>query len=117
MKKLYSRNSRPALKGLAFCILATLGISANASADSQIEEIISSIDSQIERIEVTGQRPLNFYRLDMIKSELDFYDTLNALTDVEEFKVSCTYRAPTGLARKQTYCYPNYFYDEMNDRI
>ena len=43
----------------------------------------------IERIDVTGSVPLLFYKDEMKKAELDFYDAFNALNDNKKYAITC----------------------------
>ncbi|WP_026376511.1 hypothetical protein [Aestuariibacter salexigens] len=43
----------------------------------------------VEVIEVTGYRPIGFYRQLMSDAEESYYDSYNKLTDVDDFRIDC----------------------------
>ncbi|MBR9792609.1 MAG: hypothetical protein GYB58_12755 [Gammaproteobacteria bacterium] len=62
----------------------------------------------IEVVDVVGQRPLSYYRKQLLETELAFYDMYNALTDEKEFKIRCRIEKPSGSHIARKVCYPQY---------
>ncbi|WP_289032091.1 hypothetical protein [uncultured Paraglaciecola sp.] len=63
-----------------------------------------------EQIEVIGSKPLYYYRQQMVKTELKFYDSLNNLLENPQYKVKCKKEAVRQGSRiTQRACYPQYF--------
>lgn len=108
------RLSLIATVGLALCAPSAIALSDGSSKD--IQKHIKDIDQELERIEVVGKLPLQYFRMQMQKSELDFYAMFNALSEHEEFKVRCNRVARTGSRIKQTECVPQYYLNEMARR-
>jgi|TARA_B100001057_G_scaffold355996_1_gene358025 hypothetical protein len=59
-------------------------------------------------VDVVGQRPLSYYRKQLVETELAFYDMYNALTDQKEFKIRCRIEKPSGSHIARKVCYPQY---------
>ena len=62
----------------------------------------------IEVVDVVGQRPLSYYRKQLVETELAFYDMYNALTDQKELKIRCRIEKPSGSHIARKVCYPQY---------
>ncbi len=63
---------------------------------------------EIEVVDVVGQRPLSYYRKQLVETELAFYDMYNALTDQKELKIRCRIEKPSGSHIARKVCYPQY---------
>lgn len=68
----------------------------------------STIDSQkIEVIEVTGKRPVSFFKKLVNSAELNFYELYNDITTNRKFKVECKKVARHSFSRiKERKCIP-----------
>lgn len=97
-------------------LFSPFALALSDQGSSDIQKHIKDIDREIERIEVVGKLPLQYFRMQMQKSELDFYAMFNALSEREEFKVRCNRVARTGSRIKQTECVPQYYLNEMARR-
>ena len=67
----------------------------------------------IERIDVTGSVPLLFYKDEMKKAELDFYDAFNALNDNKKYAITCRLEQRQLSRIKYRVCYPQYVLNKM----
>ena len=86
--------------GLILAIL--LGFSTFVHSQSEEKQ------DEIEVVDVVGQRPLSYYRKQLVETELAFYDMYNALTDQEELKIRCRIEKPSGSHIARKVCYPQY---------
>ncbi|WP_296048633.1 hypothetical protein [uncultured Alteromonas sp.] len=86
--------------GLLPAILLGFSTFVHAQSDEKPEDI--------EIVDVVGQRPLSYYRKQLVETELAFYDMYNALTDVKEFKIRCRIEKPSGSHIARKVCYPQY---------
>ncbi|XOV77379.1 MAG: hypothetical protein ACFHVJ_10485 [Aestuariibacter sp.] len=53
----------------------------------------------MEQIQVVGARPASFYKEEMIKAQLAFFDSYNQLTDNDEFKITCKRKPISAFSR------------------
>lgn len=67
---------------------------SKSSASSAKQE-----SQEYERIQVTGQLPTSYYRTMLHKAEDNFFDMFNALSEKEEFQVTCERKANHGFTR------------------
>jgi len=88
----------------AFLVLPVSATSynANTSQKTYVEE------QNIERIQVTGQRPVIYFQRAMMEAENDFYKLYSQLTQNHEFKTKCSKLTPTGTRIKQRICTANF---------
>ncbi|MFA3793154.1 hypothetical protein AB6T38_18750 [Aliiglaciecola sp. SL4] len=84
-------------------IMALPSLAEQHSKDKELQE-------EVEKVEVVGTKPLYYYRQQMAKTELDFYDAFNDLVEDPKFKVKCKNIPREGAGRiTQRACYPQYF--------
>ncbi|GAB2684101.1 hypothetical protein [Aliiglaciecola aliphaticivorans] len=77
---------------------------------SNTEKLLNVEKENVEQIDVVGTKPLYFYRQQMAKTELNFYDAFNDLVEDPKFKVKCKKQRKEGTGRiTQRACYPQYF--------
>lgn len=79
-----------------------LGFSSFVNSQSEEKQ------DEIEVVDVVGQRPLSYYRKQLVETELAFYDMYNALTDQKELKIRCRIEKPSGSHIARKVCYPQY---------
>ena len=113
------------IKIASIASLMSFGMIANAANDqTKSKEILSEETSpsemreqmreeNVETIEVTGVKPLLYYKRQVELAELDFYDLFNAIADEDKFKVKCRKEARAGSRIKKTVCYPQYVLTRM----
>ncbi len=113
------------IKLASIASLMSVGLIAHAANEpAQSEEILSEETSpsemraqleneNVETIEVTGTKPLLYYKRQVELAELDFYDLFNAIADEDKFKVKCRKEARAGSRIKTTVCYPQYVLTRM----
>ncbi|MDY6926571.1 MAG: hypothetical protein SWN10_05680 [Pseudomonadota bacterium] len=87
-----------------FGLVAVILLAFSTIVYSQSHEKINDI----EVVDVVGQRPLSYYRKQLVETELAFYDMYNALTDQKEFKIRCRIEKPSGSHIARKVCYPQY---------
>lgn len=83
---------------------------ANANQESQASK---PADKDIEIIGVVGEKPLAFFRLEMERAELDFYEAYNRIVDNDKYRVVCRKETRLGSRIKDRVCYPQYVLDRM----
>ncbi|GAC16147.1 hypothetical protein [Aliiglaciecola lipolytica] len=89
-------------------ILAIALFAGGSFAEQQTQD--KEVQEDLEKVEVVGTTPLYYYRQQMVKTELDFYDAFNELVEDPKFKVKCKRERVNGAARiTQRACYPQYF--------
>lgn len=104
------------LKAVRIGIFASLlAASASFSLANAAQEDVNAKGSKDneEVIGIVGEKPLSYFRLQMERAELDFYDAFNAIADEEKFKVKCRRESLTGSNIKKTACYPQYVLDRF----
>lgn len=79
------RFTKVGMQGLVFAGLFAFG--ANAIPD-QNKQVLADVED-IEVIEVTGDRPLSYFRQLYHQAENDFYKMFNELSSEDDFKVVC----------------------------
>lgn len=84
----------------------------NASAMAQTDEDKAQ-DKDIEVIGVVGERSLLYFKDQLLKAEMDFYDAYNALDIDEKFRVVCRRENRPGSRIKDDVCYPQYVLQRM----
>ena len=98
----------PTLISTLFALWTFIIFPANAGpSDSKIQQDDAN-EPDIERIQVTGERPRIYFRREMIKAEDNFYDLYNKLTLNEDFKVRCEKVFRAGSHIKNRVCKPNF---------
>lgn len=80
-------------------------------ADS-VNEIVEK-DENLEVIGVVGERSLTYFRIEMEKAELNFYDVFNSLADDSKFRVQCRRQKRGGSNISTKVCHPQYVLDRM----
>ncbi|GAA6186749.1 MULTISPECIES: hypothetical protein [Alteromonadaceae] len=91
------------------CIILCVSFVQSATLFAQVSSQPEP-QRRVEQIEVVGTKPLYFYRQQMVKTELEFYDYYNDLVDNPKFKVKCKRERKQGAGRiTQRACYPQYF--------
>ena len=85
---------------IAFVLMLFANPFSYAQTDTSAEDI--------EVVDVIGQRPLSYYRKQLVQTEMAFYDMYNALADVKEFKIRCRTEKPSGSHIARKVCYPQY---------
>ena len=92
-------------------LLFLLVIAPMASAQEEEEQFLTPDD--IEQIQVVGKKPLLYFHRQMMKTELNFYDSINDLLENPEHKIKCRREermgnSGTSARLKTMYCLPNY---------
>ncbi|MFC3092875.1 hypothetical protein DRW07_01480 [Alteromonas sediminis] len=77
------------------------------------EELAAELAKDIEVIEVTGSRPLGYFKRKSQLAELEFYQAFNDYVDVDKFKVKCRKESPLGSRVQHTVCYPQYLLSKL----
>lgn len=101
------------LSNIFFSLMVVLPISIQAAHANQEPQASKPADKDIEVIGVVGEKPLAFFRLEMERAELDFYEAFNALVDNDKYRVICRKEARLGSRIKDRVCYPQYVLDRM----
>lgn len=113
------------IKMASFATLMSFGMMTNAANDqSKSDEILSEEVSpsemreqmrneKVENIEVTGKKPLLYYKYQLERAELDFYELFNTLADEDKFKMRCRLEFRVGSRIKRRVCYPQYVLTRM----
>jgi len=91
----------------ALCTFIVFPVSAGLYG-AEVQQEADTNDPDIERIQVTGERPRIYFRREMIKAEDNFYDLYNKLTLNEDFKVRCEKVFRKGSHIKNRVCKPNF---------
>lgn len=113
------------IKIASLASLMSLGMTANAANyQTESEEILSEETSpsemlkqmreeKVENIEISGTKPLLFYKHQVERAELDFYELYNAIANEEKFKMRCRLEARNGSNIRMRVCYPQYVLTRM----
>lgn len=73
------------------------------------EQVLKKSETEkTEVISVRGQKPLGFYRQEMVELKFEFFDMLNALNTKPEFAIKCEKKSSIESRVKQTVCEPQY---------
>lgn len=76
------------------------------------EQVLKKSETEkTEVISVRGQKPLGFYREEMVELKFEFFDMLNALNTKPEFAIKCEKKSSIESRAKQTICEPQYVID------
>jgi len=79
-----------------------------------VASIISATPTDdVEIIDVVGKRPLLYFKQEMGKAELDFYDAFNKLADEKKFIVRCRREKRIGSNISSKICHPQFVLDRM----
>jgi len=98
-------------KYLINIVLLTLsGVIYSANVYSQNTAATADKD-KTEVISIRGQKPLGFYREEMVDLKFEFYDLLNAVNTKAEFKIKCEKKSTVETRVKETVCEPQYVID------
>lgn len=73
----------------------------------------TSKDKDLEVIGVVGERSLGYFRVEMEKAELDFYDAFNVLAQNPKFKVQCRRQKRVASNISTKVCHPQYVLNRM----
>lgn len=102
------------LIGLFFSV-CSLVVGASNISSGILEQISQpteqSVSLAVERIQVYGQRPLSFFRKELVNSEADFFALYNELADDDGFKVKCRHNKELGTNVRTRACLPNFVND------
>lgn len=86
--------------------------------DVEASEALAPKDIEIkENIEIIGvfaQTPLLYFKREMERAELDFYESFNAIADEDRFRIKCRMESKIGSRIKKRACYPRYVLDRMS---
>jgi len=93
---------------LALCTFIVFPASATNPLFSETKQEKHVNEPEIERIQVTGDRPRIYLRRAMVKAENNFYDLYNQLTTNNDFKVQCEKVFKPGSHIKNRVCKPNF---------
>jgi len=109
MTKIKAKQIVPTLISSLFALCTFITLSASAGLyGAEVQQEADTNDPDIERIQVTGERPRIYFRREMIKAEDNFYDLYNKLTLNEDFKVRCEKVFRPGSHIKSRVCKPNF---------
>jgi len=100
---------------LALCTFIVFPASATNTLGSEVLQEEHVNGPEIERIQVTGERPRIYFRRAMVKAENNFYDLYNQLTTNNDFKVECEKVFRPGSHIKNRVCKPNFTKKIRND--
>ncbi|MFC4701318.1 hypothetical protein ACFO4O_14200 [Glaciecola siphonariae] len=90
MKVFRSKGLTKSSMVLSLSILAFYSLSASAApTEASMQNAEQQYQSNIEAIDVIGDRPLSYYRRNLVKQENAFFDLMNQLIDEDDFKVTC----------------------------
>ena len=81
--------------------------------DEQIVDAPEEDEEDLEVIGVVGQRTPAYFRVQMEKAEMDFYESFNALADNDDYKVICRREKRAGSRIASNVCYPKYLLDQL----
>ncbi|MFT5924880.1 MAG: hypothetical protein ACI9LE_001880 [Paraglaciecola sp.] len=73
----------------------------------------TTLSDDIEIIDVVGERPLLYFKKEVGKAELDFYDTFNILAKEKKFIVRCRREKRLGSNISSKVCHPQFVLDRM----
>ena len=105
-------------------LTTSLVLSAQAMALSGSSGIIEklqyksseqNVENAIEHITVYGQRPLIYFKNQVIKAENDFFNLFNQFADQDEFKIKCSRSSSSGTRIRSRVCEPAYITDLKYD--
>lgn len=85
----------------------------NSKDQTQQVEATNTPESDIEVIGVVGERSVFYFKSQMDKAELDFYDAFNSLADDEKFVVKCRSKKRMASNISQKICNPQIVIDRM----
>jgi len=108
--------SLPQRPRLTLLLAAGVLISSMASAAPQTDDKEQYVEPKdVEIVEVRGKVNKNggFFKRQIQLTEIDFYKSFNALSDVKKFKIKCRKEASINSRIKQTVCYPQYALDRL----
>lgn len=75
-------------------------------------------ESEIERIDVIGKKPLVLMKRDMIRAEDEFYDLYNELVEYREMRMDCEMQSLHNFTRvKKRTCKPKFLEAIKNDEM
>lgn len=77
------------------------------------DDVNPKVKDNIEIIGVFARTPLLFFKKEMERAELDFYESFNAIADEDKFRVKCRLEAKVASRIKKRVCYPRYVLDRM----
>lgn len=103
------------LSNLAKNLLSTSIVAATLFGSSVIHaQEGTQAEKEVEQIEVVGKKPLLYFRNQMMKAEMSFYDSVNDYIENPDFKMTCN-RERTGEAMriKADVCMPNYLRNRL----
>jgi hypothetical protein len=86
---------------------------SNDQEHTSASVISATSNDDVEIIDVVGKRPLFYFKQEMGKAELDFYDAFNKLADEKKFIVRCRREKRTGSNISSKICHPQFVLDRM----
>lgn len=95
-----------------FLANATSAAMQSQQSTEQMSDALEK-DENVEVIGIVGERTTAYFRVQMEKAEIDFYDGFNLLADNDKFKVMCRREKRPGSNISGTACYPKYLLDKL----